>query len=300
MAQGIYVGDSNGIARKITNIYVGDQDGIARKIIAAYVGDQNGIARKVYGDIKMPNKGDTILLKSSDSNLSYKGYFVRLLKVLNVNGTIAEVMYLYYLFDGTYQNDIGPMVFGSDYLYPISNINTFFSDTFLSAGFVPENIQNVIVPKQIQQTGWIPMPSNDGTRYADAVDGGRYWETEGYSSSQITAKCYIIGLENIFDFLDTTTEMTLQNTTFTASNLRKMFLPESLKDNSYIASNPPASDIWIRSTNNMSRYQPFTISNTGFFYWSSWTDAYVIYPTFQVDLSKIGWITEQDFIKSFS
>lgn len=299
MAQGVYVGDSNGIARKITNIYVGDQNGIARKIISAYIGDQNNIARKVYGDIKMPNKGDTILLKSNDGNLSYNGYFVRLLKVLNVNGTIAEVMYLYYLFNGSYQNDIGPMVFGSDYLYPTSNINTFFSDTFLSAGFIPENIQNVIVPKQIQQTEWYPIDSNDGTGYADPMNG-RYWKNDGYASSQITAKCYIVGLEDIFDFLDTTTEMTYQNSTFTAPNIRKMFLPESLKDNSYIISNPPAEYIWTQSVNQMSNTQPFVIGNEGGLSWNSWTNAYVIYPTFQVDLSKIGWITEQDFAKSLS
>lgn len=44
----IYIGDINGIARKVKNIYVGDINGIARKVQKAYIGDANGIARQVY------------------------------------------------------------------------------------------------------------------------------------------------------------------------------------------------------------------------------------------------------------
>ena len=44
----IYIGDANGIARKVNSIYVGDANGIARKVQNIYIGDANGIARQVY------------------------------------------------------------------------------------------------------------------------------------------------------------------------------------------------------------------------------------------------------------
>ncbi len=56
----IYVGDNNGIARKVKNIYIGDANGIARKVQNIYIGDANGIARKVYSATPPfnPNIGD--------------------------------------------------------------------------------------------------------------------------------------------------------------------------------------------------------------------------------------------------
>ena len=44
----IYIGDPNGIARKVDDLYIGDVNGIARKVQNVYIGDANGIARQVY------------------------------------------------------------------------------------------------------------------------------------------------------------------------------------------------------------------------------------------------------------
>lgn len=45
----LYVGDHNGIARKVKDYYIGDPTtGVARRIMKKYVGDANGVARLVY------------------------------------------------------------------------------------------------------------------------------------------------------------------------------------------------------------------------------------------------------------
>ena len=50
MAKGIYIGDSNGTAKKVKSIYIGDSNGIAKKVKKIYIGDNNGIARLSYED----------------------------------------------------------------------------------------------------------------------------------------------------------------------------------------------------------------------------------------------------------
>lgn len=65
----IYIGDNNGIARKVNSIYVGDANGIARKVQNIYVGDANGIARKVYSAFD-PNIGGG----SASVDLTYGTY----------------------------------------------------------------------------------------------------------------------------------------------------------------------------------------------------------------------------------
>ena len=61
----IYIGDPNGIARKVDSLYIGDANGIARKVQNVYIGDVNGIARQVYSAYTPPSYASQITLRTT-------------------------------------------------------------------------------------------------------------------------------------------------------------------------------------------------------------------------------------------
>lgn len=67
MAKGMYIGDSNGTAKKIKSIYIGDSNGIAKKVKKVYIGDSDGIARLSYEDRVL----SSISITSNPTTTSY-------------------------------------------------------------------------------------------------------------------------------------------------------------------------------------------------------------------------------------
>lgn len=53
-----YIGDSSGIARKITKLYMGNSSGLAKTVTKAYIGDSSGIAR-LWWSIDSSSGGDS-------------------------------------------------------------------------------------------------------------------------------------------------------------------------------------------------------------------------------------------------
>lgn len=92
MAKAMYVGDANGISRKISKCYVGDENGIARRIVKGYVGDENGIARLFFGIEVVDDGFDLSILQDFEYIRNSDGTYTLTAWKGTLNGVDSTIM----------------------------------------------------------------------------------------------------------------------------------------------------------------------------------------------------------------
>ena len=210
--------------------------------------------------IVYPKKGDVIAIDT------LSGTFL----VLNINGSIAEVISRTNYSTNSWPNTSGQTYIGSN---PDTRCNSNFYNS-LSA-----NVKAAIVDKTFKQDSWYPSTSGDPDYK------GRYSTSTNYDISlgnasfgaEITRHCYSISVQDIIDYLGVTTDMGYANSTLNRTNIRKML-------------NSTSASVWTRSANANNAAQAMIVNtNTGRITTGANSSSYGIRPAFQIDLSKIEW-----------
>ena len=216
----------------------------------------------------MPVKGDIITIDS-------KQY-----RVLKTEGTVAEVLCMYDA-NSSIKFDSAPS--GRNNTYAGKNIDTYCNNTFYSG--LSAAMKSAIVDKTFTQDCWasknsVPTESHytgkrgSNTYYLNLVNAA-------YGSS-ITRHCYVISVQDVLDYLGTTTTMGTSDTTLTDTNIWKMFWNATTSQSDKY--------IWLRSASSSSSYNVFNVYGD-----SGYLDNYSVYydspvrPAFQIDLSKVEW-----------
>lgn len=211
----------------------------------------------------MPAKGDIITLDS-------KQY-----RVLKTEGTVAEVLAMY---------DANTIpIFGSNNTYANSDLDTYCNSTFYSG--LSATMQAAIVDKTFTQDSW----SRDSSVPASSHYTGKYGSTAYYLTlvnaifgDSITRHCYALSVQDVLDYLNTTTSMNISDTTCTAENVWKMFWNQS--------TSPGSTYPWLRSaSSSFSTNAFFVYGDYGSLTSGSADSARAVRPAFQIDLSKISW-----------
>lgn len=238
---------------------------------------------KVVVDVKpkviMPTKGDLIIINE-------KQY-----RVLKIDNTVAEVL--------TIIPTINELTIGEINTYENSTLDTYCNDTFYNT--LPVVMQNAITDKSFAQDSWY---SKDGVSatignpqyigyYESYRDGPtNYVCTQKVQNigNRITRHCYAISVQDIIDYLDTTPEMNVDNTTLTSDNIKIMF--------AYSAETNPNTS-WTRSQsfveNPSSSLPEFGYMCQPMFDYGDVCNGITtrfsgaVRPAFQIDLSKIEW-----------
>lgn len=215
-------------------------------------------------------KGDLIMLEG-------KQY-----RVLNINGSVAEVLAMY--------NAINSIPFGdidSINTYANSDLDTYLSGTFYNS--LPISIRNAIVKKVLQQDSWY-YGSNSK---AIAKYNGTYQTTNEYILSLISPTygkiinrtCYALSCQDVIDYLEVTPSMSSADTTLTSENIWKMFWnqttsPGDTYTSSWLCSARPSDDydrvFAVDGVNGRLGVDIVGGSNA-------------VRPAFQIDLLKVEW-----------
>lgn len=140
--------------------------------------------------------------------------------------------------------------------------------------------KEAIIDKTFRQDSWY-LGSGGNPSYACNMSG---LQNVGFGSSsygnEITRHIYILGMQDIIDYLEVTPEMTRENTTFTADNLMNMYY-EGATSHDFV---------WVMSavagTTDKVPLITFTTRNITA---SSTYAARRMLPAFQIDLSKIDY-----------
>ena len=211
----------------------------------------------------MPVKGDLITMDS-------KQY-----RVLTVAGNVAEVLAMYdastsLKFDtnSSYNNT-----------YARKNIDTYCNNTFYSG--LSSAMKIAIVDKTFTQDKWsrsssVPTASHYTGKYGSST---YYLErTNAAFGTSITRHCYVLSVQDVLDYLDTTKSMGISDTTLTDINLWNMFWNQTT---------PPGSTYpWLRSAEYGGG--AFCVSGSnGRFGFNIVSTANAVRPAFQIDLSKV-------------
>ena len=229
--------------------------------------------------VVMPNKGDIITLDS-------KQY-----RVLKTEGTVAEVL-------ATYAAIV--QQFGTTKTYANSDVDTYCNTTFYNT--LSADMQNAIVTKTFIQDKWyaggvIGGDLDGGSSSGDPKYNGTYdwydgddWYTEPYivslSDAQygeaILRKIYLLSVQDIIDYLNVTSNMTVSNTTLTGDNVRNLF---GFTSEDILLSSAPANSYYENGQILVS------IASGGQYFIdrSGVANKRTIYPAFQINLSKISW-----------
>lgn len=216
---------------------------------------------------KMPVKGDLITIED-------KQY-----RVLKITNTIAEVLAMY--------NAATSQIFGSNNTYENSDLDKFCNNTFYNT--LSSNIQNAIVEKTFVQDSWhysYGATEPQINKYVGTMNSGGDYDvllrSVTYGNS-ISRKCYSLSVQDVIDYLDVTTEMTITDTTLTSKNLWKMFWNNDISH----ANN----NIFLRSADSASETIKVMIIFGNGYVTNNSCDAKNIYrPAFQIDLSKIEFV----------
>lgn len=236
---------------------------------SGYVGF-NKVVVDVKPKVVMPVKGDLITLDG-------KQY-----RVLKTNDTVAEVV-------SVYRADLrGEFDWGESNIYANSDLDShYLSDRFYNS--LNTSIQNAIIEKIFTQDEWaFAGDANSGT--CSVIYHGAYrtpamdykigLANTAYGES-ISRKCYVLSVQDIIDYLEVTPAMTVENTTLTPGNLRKMFKSQ---EEDYMPS------LWFRSAALNRSDAAFTYNrNEGYLSPSRTVGELYFCPAFQIDLSKVEW-----------
>lgn len=221
-----------------------------------------GVAVTMNSAPSYPVKGDVITLNMDGTDRSYR--------VLKISGSVAEVLA---------QFSAGNSAFASSgQVYQGGKLDIFLNATWYSA--CTATAKAAVIDKTFRQDKWY-VTQNGTPQYVCAANGGTRYV--GLSSATfgatITRHIYALSVQDIVDYVEATPSMTAANTTFTVANTRTMF-------NTDINS----ASIWLRSasaTNSSAalRFSP----NIGTPLDRAPATADLVYPAFQIDLSKITW-----------
>lgn len=219
---------------------------------------------------KMPVKGDLITLDA-------KQY-----RVLKVNKNIAEVICMY---DTTTSQKFDAHN-GVANVYADNSLDVYCNETFY--GTLSATMKAAIVEKTFTQDEWSYAKGSSsitGTKIYQAVDSSsnqyRIALTNAAKGDSISRNCYVLSVQDVIDYLEVTTDMTVSNTTLTALNVWKMFWNKTTAN---------SQDAWLRSAsyNTVSTgYAFIAFGQTGDVASGGIQYAHAVRPAFQIDLSKI-------------
>lgn len=218
--------------------------------------------------IPMPVKGDLIMLDGNQY------------RVLKINDTVAEVLCMY---DATDSLKFDTNSYYTN-TYAGRNIDTFCNDTFYSS--LSSAIKSAIIDKTFTQDSWksslsVPAESHYTAKYAYGKSLYYLSLEDATFGESITRHSYCLSIQDVVDYLESTTAMTEDNTTLTGMNIWKMVWNQS---------EPTSNNIWLRSADVSKSYYVFYIQyNNGGIrnYDTRYTCA--VRPAFQIDLSKVDW-----------
>ena len=218
---------------------------------------------------KPVRKGDIITMDGKDY------------RVLKLNGSVAEVMRMYYR--DLQQN----FSLKDSNVYANSTLDTYLQNEFYNSLNV--SIQNAIIEKTFTQDEWAFASSASsetcsiiyhGAYRTRAIDYKIGLANAAYGES-ISRKCYVLSVQDIIDYLEVTRDMIGENTTLTPENLRKMFGGEE-DTNVY--------PLWFRSAELNTSNRAFSFDRKeGYLHGSSVAGDLYICPAFQIDLSKVDY-----------
>lgn len=211
----------------------------------------------------MPAKGDLITIES-------KQY-----RVLKTNGSVAEVLAMY--------DASSSQKFGSNNTYAGSALDTYCNNTFY--GGLSVAMKTAIVDKTFTQDEWVWSTSVPTVSYytgnSDSITYYLALADEAYGTS-ITRHCYVLSVQDILDYLGAMTSMGISDTTLTDTNLWNMVWNQSIS--------PGDIFIWVRSARSNYSSSAFYVRGfNGVLGNGNVSDANVVRPAFQIDLSKIEW-----------
>ena len=230
-----------------------------------------------------PQKGDLLLLDGSTS--IDHGNSCRVIKI---NGSIAEVI--------TNWASGFSSTFGNSLVYAGSSLDTYCNETVYNS--LSSNIKNAIIEKTFRQDSWIKTYEADLNQpyYVGISSYNGSNETYKLKSSSstfgdsITRKCYVLSVQDVLDYLGATTDMTESNTTITAANISKIFdRPEEI---TYLSSK-------MTFTDGTDSFDATTIINSNdnsidIDEGDPSSDSLYVYCAFQIDLSKVKWVTVEE------
>lgn len=217
---------------------------------------------------EMPNKGDIITLDS-------KQY-----RVLKTEGTVAEMLCMY---DANSSIKFDSASSGYNNTYAGKSLDTYCNNTFYSG--LSAAMKNAIVDKTFTQDSWIwysSVPTD--SHYTGKYGSNTYYLTldNAVFGASITRHCYVLSVQDVLDYLDTSTSMGTSDTTLTNTNIWKMFWNRTTY--------PDSTYLWLRSAMVPGSNSAFRVDDYNGYLDTKIVDyAYAVRPAFQIDLSKIAW-----------
>ena len=214
-----------------------------------------------------PKKGDIITMDGKDY------------RVLKVDKDIAEVFCMYDANSAISFNSHGSNV------YADKELDTYCNSTFYNS--LSSAIKSAIIDKTFTQDSWNfsneSVPATEHyTGIKDENIHPHYYLTlvnTQYETS-ITRHCYALSVQDVLDYLGTTTSMDANNTTLNATNISQMFWNQSI----------PTGTIWLRSADASSNEDALYVVKSTLSISSHGTGVHTYpRPAFQIDLDKINW-----------
>jgi hypothetical protein len=202
-------------------------------------------------------------------------------RVLKTSGTVAEVLCMY---DAISTIKFDSAESGYNNTYAGKNIDTYCNDAFYSR--LSAAMKAAIVDKAFTQDEWarnaaVPTESHYTGKYGSST----YYLTlsNAVYDTSITRHCYCLSVQEVLDYLECITSMSISNTTLTDVNVWKMFWN--------VTASPGDKYIWLRSASSSNSYSASIASGSSGYLSSFSVDVMIdVRPAFQIDLSKVDWV----------
>lgn len=194
-------------------------------------------------------------------------------RVLKVNNNVVEVLAMSDATNIAFDNNSGN-------IYTGKTLDNYLNSSWYNT--LSEIAKEAIVDKTFKQDSWYRNTSGDPI-YQCKYNTGTYQLSLGNTSygSEITRHVYVIGIQDVIDYLEATPSMTEADTTLTHTNIWQMFWNSTFTHNGYL---------WLCSASATNNIHAFRVnSDVGSL------DTYGVYnmltvrPAFQIDLTKIEW-----------
>lgn len=230
------------------------------------VGKITGTMPTYGGSLRsMPVKGDLIIIE----NKQYR--------VLKIDGSVAEVLAMYDA-NGSIKFDTNSS-YGNRYAG--KNIDTYCNSTFYNG--LSSTMKSAIVDKTFTQDAWQWDERPTASHYYTGKYGSSAYYlrlTNATFGTSITRHCYCISVQDVLDYLETTTTMGIFDTTLTDTNIWKLFWNATTSQS--------GKHIWLRSASASIYFGVlFVYGDNGSLHNGDVRLAFAARPAFQIDLSKI-------------
>ncbi len=203
-------------------------------------------------------------------------------RVLKVTGSVAEVLAMYDAASSV-EFDSDPRDYNNSYVG--KNIDTYCNNAFYSG--LPASIKSAIVDKTFTQDSW----KNDSSASTAAHytgksgSGSTYYLTltNATYGEPITRHCYVLSVQDVLDYLDATTSMSISDTTLTNVNLWKMFWNQTTSPGATLA-----AGLWLQSADSDRAATAIYVNEQlGDLDIDDVSFDKMVHPAFQIDLSKV-------------